>query len=145
MFKHHLPNQIERENGQRGFFSHQSCCKWRHFQTLRTKYMVKKLSTNDKWWRLNVSDHHLLKKLLLSQIGEQFPTLSEECREVKTLCRPINLKAFLLLRINDAGTFMPVMISYRHLYLPLPNQLQPLECGDAIKIFSQTMSHSLNE
>ena len=117
--KHHHPNQIEWENCQTGF-SPQSCCRCRHLKTLQTKYIVQKLCSNDKWWRLNVSDHHLLEILLLSQISEQFPTQSEEGGEVYTLCRPINLRTFLLLRINGAGIVMPVPISDRCLYLPLP-------------------------
>ena len=59
--------------------------------------------------------------LLLKQIGEQFPTQSTECGEVYTICRPINLTTFLLLRLNDAGIFMPVAMSDRCLYFPLPN------------------------
>ena len=61
-----------------------------------------------------------VRSLLLNNIGGKFPTESKECGEVKTLCGPIGQKTFLLLRINDTGTFMPVAVSDHHLYLQLP-------------------------
>ena len=69
----------------------------------------------------------------LSKIVEQFTIQSEECGEVYTFCKHINLWKFLLQRINNVRNFIPVTIYYCHLYLSLPNIYVPVSAGEEKK------------
>ena len=83
-------------------------------------YIEHNVFSNDKSGRLKLYEHQAFDKVLKTFEIRNFPTILKSVETFRHTLDPIYQLTFLLVRMNEAGVFMPETISRRSLPIAVP-------------------------